>query len=204
MHEKMNYKSKWEKGLSYKAYRKLVSDLIDNDKSTGPIQSESLLEYSKLNQHRMNRLDKTLSIEKIKELTKLEFPNKLKFLVITEGWCGDASQIVPVIDALAKAFNIDVRFLLRDENLDLIDLHLVNGGRSIPIMLWLDENFELINKWGPRPRTAQQMVMDYKNLPEPKVEYAEFTKSLHLWYAKDKQQSMMIEWIEMNDAIQKR
>ena len=49
-----------QKAISYTSYRKLISDLIASGKSSGPIQSEDLLNYSKLNDRRMTRLDKTI------------------------------------------------------------------------------------------------------------------------------------------------
>lgn len=199
----MDYKKKWNEAMTYTNYRKLVKDLIENDKVTGPNQSENLLEYSKLNQHRMNRLDKTISLDSMLEASDFEIDPSMKIMVITEGWCGDASQIVPVINALANHLGIEIRLLLRDEHLDVIDLHLVNGGRSIPIVLVFNQAFDLLTTWGPRPKPLQQLVLDYKNSPEPKEEYSEFTKKIHLWYAQDKQKSLISEWLTLLNGLKK-
>ncbi|WP_188206985.1 thioredoxin family protein [Alkalibacillus aidingensis] len=91
------------------------------------------------------------------------FPEELRqqslhFLVITEDWCGDAMMINPVIRRLAEPANIDMRVVLRDEDTDLIDRHLTNGGRAIPIILVLNESGELVGKWGPRAPEVQQIV----------------------------------------------
>ena len=100
--------------------------------------------------------------------------------------------------ALANEVDISSRFVLRDENLDLIDQHLTNGGRSIPVILVLDANsFEVIASWGPRPSAVQTMVMDYKKLSEPKPAYSEFSKEVQLWYAKDKYKSIEREFSEL-------
>ena len=50
----------------------------------------------------MNRLDKTiqLSDEVIKKLKN--FDTNYIWLVLSEGWCGDAAQIVPVIHKMAE------------------------------------------------------------------------------------------------------
>jgi thiol-disulfide isomerase/thioredoxin len=82
----------------------------------------------------------------------------LHFLTITEDWCGDAMMINPVIRKLAEAANIDMRVTLRDADTDLIDRHLTNGGRAIPMILILNEQGELVGKWGPRAPEVQQMV----------------------------------------------
>lgn len=82
----------------------------------------------------------------------------LHFLTITEDWCGDAMMINPVIRKLAEAAGIDFRVALRDEDTSLIDRHLTNGGRAIPMILILNEQGELLGKWGPRAPEVQQIV----------------------------------------------
>ena len=76
-------------GVSYLDYRKQVSDLLVKGKSTGNEQTEDLLHYSKLNETRMNRLDKTIQVDDatIKKLNSLH--EEYIWLVLSEGWCGD-------------------------------------------------------------------------------------------------------------------
>ena len=81
-------------------------------------------------------------------------------LVITEDWCGDAMMNNAILRKIAEAANVEVRAVYRDENLDLIDQYLTNGGRSIPVYLLLDKDGEVISKWGPRAEKVQQFVMD--------------------------------------------
>lgn len=88
--------------------------------------------------------------------------HSLHFLTITEDWCGDAMMINPVIRKLSEAANIDMRVTLRDVDTDLIDRHLTNGGRAIPMILILNEQGELVGKWGPRAPEVQQMVDDLR------------------------------------------
>src|SRR5687767_7165739 len=82
---------------SYSEYRKLVTDLLSEGKSTGDQQSESLTHYTSLNEARMNRLEKTIKIsdETLEKLQNLN--NNYIWLVISEGWCGDAAQILPIL-----------------------------------------------------------------------------------------------------------
>jgi hypothetical protein len=47
---------------SYIEYRKIVTDLLRENKSTGNQQSEALTHYSSLNETRMNRLYKTMKL----------------------------------------------------------------------------------------------------------------------------------------------
>lgn len=185
-----------EKTMSYEEYKTLVKNLLEEGKSTGLEQSEDLTNYSSLNDKRMKRLDKTI---KISDDVKTSFENvkrKQKWLVLTEGWCGDAAQNLPVLNKLAELNeNIDLQVVLRDDNLELMDLFLTNGGRSIPKLIVLDENNEAISAWGPRPTTATKMVADYK-AKHGKLT-PEFKKDLQVWYNKDKGADVQKDFLEI-------
>jgi hypothetical protein len=120
-------------------------------------------------------------------------------LVITEGWCGDAAQNLPILNTIAEAIEgIDLKLILRDEHLDIMDQFLTNGGRSIPKLIAIEkESNEIIGVWGPRPYKAQQMMVEFKE--NPTVEYSEFVKEVQLWYARDKGKSVEKEIIDLLD-----
>ncbi|PQP81058.1 thioredoxin family protein [Paenibacillus sp. PCH8] len=115
----------------------------------------------------------------------------LKFLVITEDWCGDAMMITPIIRNIAEAAHIDTRVVLRDEDTSLIDRYLTNGGRAIPIVVILSEDGQILGKWGPRAPEVQQIVDElHAKLPDkndPDYEKARATAigSLRTRYAVD-------------------
>ena len=189
------------KAQTYADYRLMLTDLLENEgKTTGPNQSDFYLEIAHLNQARMNRLDRRpkLTEETTAFLAGLE--RELILLVLTEGWCGDAAQSLPVLNWMADASpQIHLYTLLRDENPELMDAYLTDGARSIPKIIILDaETKEVLGSWGPRPAEAQQMVMDYKHTPDSeKPEYAEFQKDLHTWYARDKTKTTQGEVVEV-------
>lgn len=185
-----------QNSLSYSAYRTLVSKLIDEGKSTGNEQSADLLHYSELNEVRMNRLEKTLKMDS-EVLEKLQnLKSKQTWLVISEGWCGDAAQILPIIKLMAEASeNIDLKIVLRDEHEDLINQFLTNGAKSIPKLLILDENANLINHWGPRPEGAKNLILDYKAKHGIVDEPAKI--ALQKWYLDDKGISTQKEIVGM-------
>ncbi|MGN8644542.1 thioredoxin family protein [Gracilibacillus sp. HCP3S3_G5_1] len=116
----------------------------------------------------------------------------IHFLTITEDWCGDAMMINPIIRKIAEAGNIEARVALRDQDTDLIDRHLTNGGRAIPIVLMLDGQGQLIGKWGPRAAEVQKMVdsgrasLPSKDDPTFEQKQKEFIKTLTLRYTEDK------------------
>ena len=84
---------------------------------------------------------------------------KLRALVITADWCGDAMVNVPIFMRIANEALIDVRYFIRDENQDLMDQYLTNGtARSIPIIVIIDQDGNEVGKWGPRSAEAQRFV----------------------------------------------
>jgi len=177
--------SSLKKGISYSAYRALIKYLLTQEKSTGLEQSGDLLNYSILNDKRMDRLDKTLKISEEISNAINNLKDNFTFLVIAEGWCGDAAQIVPILNKISEiSTNIDLKIVLRDENETLMNLYLTNGGKSIPKILIVDTQNKVVNSWGPRPSIATKMVIDYK---EKKGSLdADFKKNLQIWYNKDK------------------
>ncbi|NAS31287.1 thioredoxin family protein [Flavobacteriaceae bacterium R38] len=186
-----------EKATTYSEYRTLVSDLVKEEKSTGEIQNESLTNYSMLNDRRMNRLDKTIKLsEEVIEKAN-NFKGNVTWLVLTESWCGDAAQTMPVMQKIADLNEgIDFKVILRDENEELMDQFLTNGGRSIPKLIMIDNTTnEVLNSWGPRPSVATKMVEDYKK--EHGKLTPEFKQDLQVWYNKDKGQNTAEDLIEM-------
>lgn len=189
-----------ENTYTYQEYKDLVKELLTEGKSTGPNQSEDLTNYSMLNDRRMKRLDKTIKIsdETAQEIQQLKEPQT--WLVLTEGWCGDAAQNIPVLDKMAALNeNINLKLVLRDENLELMDLFLTNGGQSIPKLIALDKDNNVIDSWGPRPTVATKMVADYKakhGALDP-----QFKQDLQVWYNKDKGKSTQDDFVKIIQEV---
>lgn len=180
----------FDNAMSYSSYRKLVSRLIIEGKSTGNTQNPDMLNYSKLSERRMKRWDKTF---KMSENDKTFFENWSKpmtFLVVTEGWCGDAAHALPILNKISEtAPKIDFQVVLRDDNDILIQEFLTNGAKSIPKLIALDENKEVLFTWGARPTETTEMVKAYKAKHGQLT--AEFKEDLQKWYNKDKGQSVV-------------
>jgi len=158
----------FEEGKSIQAYM--------NEMST--LKEESFAVYEQF------QLPADGFVEKLKQ-------HHLHFLTITEDWCGDAMMINPIIRKLAEAANIEMHVALRDADTDLIDRHLTNGGRAIPMILLLDNQGGLLGKWGPRAPEVQQLVDELRATLPPKEDpaFAEKQKeifgSLRKRYAED-------------------
>jgi len=181
-----NYSNIFDKGMNYPEYRTLISSLLLEGKTTGDDHSEAMLHYTKMNNQRMNRVEKTtLLTDDMKEVLGA-LTGTYHLLVISEGWCGDAAQILPVINLMTSAAptKFKLKIVLRDQNLALMDQHLTNGGRAIPVLLVLNEQGDLLlPKWGPRPAVLQTLISEWR---QETAEMAVLAEKLHGWYAKDK------------------
>ena len=186
-----------EKSHSYTEYRDHVTALLKEGKSTGNEQSEALTHYSELNEVRMNRLDKTIKISEEVSLELQQLKHDYIWLVLSEGWCGDAAQILPVMYKMAEASpRIELKIVFRDENEALMNLFLTNGTKSIPKLIVLDKNtLEVLGDFGPRPQGAKQLMLDYK--AEHGVIDETAKTNLQLWYLHDKGLSVQHEIMDL-------
>ena len=186
---------------SYEEYKELVLELMRDGKSTGPIQSKALYEYTKINNQRMKRLDKQtkLSEEAVRLADKID--KDFTWLVLTESWCGDAAQTLPVINKFSEASKkIDLKVVLRDENDELMNHFLTDGNKSIPKLLVIEnDSKKVVSTWGPRTEKATKMIQDYKKT-HGKVD-DKIKKDLQVWYNKDKGKHIEKEMISLLSLI---
>ncbi|MHB8904885.1 MAG: thioredoxin family protein [Melioribacteraceae bacterium] len=138
-----------------------------------------------LNYQRVSRILRTYKIDEelLGLIKKISSPQI--WMVISEAWCGDSAQNLPYIAKIAEHNPlINLRIILRDSNLDIMDLYLANGtSRSIPKLVAFDENGNELFQWGARPKEAQELVVRLKN---EGMEKEKFLEELHLWYGRDR------------------
>ncbi|MCC9042639.1 thioredoxin family protein [Myroides sp. M-43] len=185
-----------EKSLSYNEFRHYVTEALATDKSILNLEDDYLA-YAELNEARLHRLDKTMKVEEevIAKLAGLK--KKYTWIVISESWCGDAAQIVPILNKMAESTdNIELRIVFRDQNLELMDAFLTNGGRAIPKLIIVEQDtLKVLGDWGPRPILAQKVVTDYKATHGVVDEAGKV--ALQMWYTKDKGHEVQKEVIEL-------
>jgi hypothetical protein len=182
-----------EKSMTYAEYIKLIDDLLLDGKTTGENQSEAMFNYGKLNRQRMHRLEKTVVLSYSVREKARNAGRKMIWLIITEGWCGDAAQNIPTIEKIAaESPNIETRYVLRDENLELMDRYLTFNARSIPKLVALDaETLEELGTWGPRPQAAMNYFFEMK---KNGLEKPQMMENIQRWYLQDKEQSLQAEF----------
>lgn len=173
------------RAISYEQYRELVANHVLLNTNSGAEVTLDLAAYTVLNNQRMKRLDKTMKLLPENEAFLKAYSKPVYFLIITESWCGDAAQTMPMMNKIAQAAGIDFKVVLRDENLELMDQFLTNGSRSIAKLILVDKHTNLpLATWGPRPTTATQLVASEK---ATKGELSPaFKEELQNWYNTDK------------------
>lgn len=179
-------------------YFEFVSQLVDERKTTGANQSESMIHYTKLSQQRMKRWFKTGKLIPDLEAKLAEIREAQTWIVITEAWCGDAAHAFAFIKKMADSNDhIKLDWKLRDENPELIDAHLTNGGRSIPKLIVNDESGNELYSWGPRPEHIQAKYLELNNNNVP---YEQIQTELQKMYNADKGVSMQKEILALMSA----
>jgi Thioredoxin len=108
-----------------------------------------------------------------------------RMLVISEDWCGDASNTVPVMARMAEVLpNVQIRVVKRDENPELMDAFLTSGSRSIPMAILLRPDDTVAGAWGPRPAELQEFVLREKKAAARPVD--DIYRDVRRWYARDR------------------
>ena len=181
-----------ERSLTFKEYIGLIDRLLTFGKTTGDNQSESMVGYGRLNRARMRRLEKTIEMDEGVRKYMARLNVDWLWLIITEGWCGDAAQNIPVIEKIASGNQgIETRYVLRDENSELMDQFLTNGTRSIPKLIAIDRRSgEILGTWGPRPKAAQDVFAELK---AQGIEKSVITENIQRWYLADRGVSLQKE-----------
>jgi hypothetical protein len=182
----------WQSAYNLEDYLEITNERILNN----PNKNDEFQEYYNLGLVRMNRTLKTFKVdeEQLSKLKNKHFTGKI--LIISEPWCGDASATVPAVSKFFEAGGNEVKIFLRDSDTSLIDKFLTNGGKSIPIVLILNEDFSVKNSWGPRPKYGQELLKEFKGNPET-YSVDEFHNDLQVYYAKNRGKDALEEILNL-------
>jgi hypothetical protein len=192
-------RTKAAEAMDLDAYVGLFEQVVVEGRSTGPVQTEDYVAYTKLNLARWRRVQKTMALlPGAGEVLRGTAP--LTWLVISEPWCGDAAQVVPVLATMAAQMpGSELRLVLRDEQPELMDRYLTNGGRSIPKLIAIDrESGAERFSWGPRPQAAQELVLALREVHQG--DWKAVVEELHRWYHADATRSTQREILELLQA----
>ena len=192
----MNLTEYINKGLSYEDYITRVEDDLENEIEND--DPKEYVQYYALGLQRMNRIFKTFKLNPAQETRVKSTSNNLKLLIITEGWCGDASQILPVVEKLTNALQVSTHYVLRDENLELMEKYKTNGAASIPIIIGVNEENEEAFRFGPRPQAGMEMLARFKSNPDT-YSADDFHEDLQKYYNNNKGEDIVNEILDLID-----
>lgn len=185
--------------MNYTEYNLLFEHLVTEKQTTGD-PSEEKIKYTKLNFSRSKRLDKRATIAEPFQQQFKDICENQTWLIITEPWCGDAAQTLPFLNKIAQlSKNIKLKIVLRDDHPELMDQFLTNGSKSIPKLIILNDQYEVLDHWGPRSQAATKLVTDFK-AQHGQLNDA-FKEQLQIWYNKDKGVSIVNE---LSEIVKKR
>lgn len=192
-------KEQFEEALSYESYQQYANERFLQGKTTGEaekVNTEFYLHYTKMNLSRTKRVERTGKLSPELELTLGQIKAPQNWLIIVESWCGDVPHNLPLIQKMAEYQPlIQLRLILRDENLEIMDQYLTNGGRSIPKLIAMDQHFENeLFTWGPRPIALQEYIDKQKAQGLSMEEVIENTQK---WYNKDKGAAIRSEFLDL-------
>ncbi len=178
----------WNKAISLEEYLRDIDNAIAGN--TNPEYTP----FYELNKKRIERLLKTYQPSEEQKLLLQSKEFKGKVLIISEGWCGDAAQSVPVVYKFFSPVG-EVKIIYRDTN-NLIDSYLTNGAKSIPVVLLLNESNDVVAQWGPRPAYGDELLKKFKTDPSeyPKEQ---FLQDLQVAYNKDKGNAIANELLSL-------
>lgn len=183
-------KEYWQKAISFEEYLNVTEKRIHD-----PNPNDDHNEYYELGMTRMHRTLKTYKRDEadVETLKTKNFNGKI--LIISEPWCGDASATVPVVSKFFEGFN-EVKIFLRDDDHSLIDQFLTNGAQAIPKIIILNEDFEVLHAWGPRPAYGTELLQKFKADPEA-YPREEFYNDLQVYYAKNRGKDVIHEILDL-------
>lgn len=173
------------KYISYNEYQaQFRKQVLADDPILLSVAEKQYFEYRKLNLQRSLRVEKTFVPSEETRNIFASISAEQSWFVITESWCGDSSQSLPVIASLANlSEKIELKIVLRDSNPDFMNLYLTNGSKSIPKLVVFDKEGSALFQWGPRPKAAKDLFTQMKN---EGMEKSKINKELHLWYARNR------------------
>ncbi len=182
-------------GLTSDAYQKVMEQQAAVDPSTLEGMEAERAEFAKLNLHRVGRIQRTWrpSAELASLVSRIDRPQV--WMVLTEPWCGDSAQCLPCLEILAESHpEITIRYLLRDDNLEIMDRYLTNGKRGIPLLAAFDAEGVELFRWGSRPAEAQAI---FDTATAEGLEKPAKLEKLHLFYGRNRGRALDAELVAM-------
>jgi hypothetical protein len=173
-------------------------ELAANKGTSGDDQTDEHKEFTQLNYKRMEKWNKIFHVsEEVKQILN-SLTIKQHWYVITETWCGDSAQNLPIIAKIAEASagKIQLTILMRDKNPEWMNRYLTNGAKSVPKLIAFDEQENELFTWGPRPEEGMVITRHWQANKDT-ITKEQFHLDLHTFYAFNKGLAVQSELAEL-------
>ena len=183
--------------ISWAEYYAIATSYVESDDRPELYRNEKMQRYTRENISRIDHILKTITIESKLYNALTAIKTDLIWLVLSEPWCGDASQVVPVLYTIASCSeHISFRILQSDAHPEVMSAYLTDGSRSIPKLICLRaDTLEELGTWGPRPANLQKIVLENKD--DASLSFGAKVRMVHDWYNEDKTASIQDEFIDL-------
>lgn len=181
--------------LTWDEYIQHFENILSGTFTNELYAKDAYRDFVKMNFSRMNRWLKHAEITAALKSKIEAIQDQQNWYLITEPWCGDAAHSVPLIYMMSKLNpNIKLHIVLRDDNHDIIDQYLTNGGRSIPKLVSRNADGEDIFVWGPRPK---DLAVIHAKLKADNADFDTINQTLQTWYNHNKGVDIQQEFVEI-------
>ncbi len=103
--------------------------------------------------------------------------------------------MLPFVSNWSIHAKVPLTVIMRDEHTALMDEFLTNGGRSIPKLVRLSAEGDVLGTYGPRPSVLVAHHDEWKS--EASFDYKEWTLFAQDWYNNDKGKTMESDFIAL-------
>lgn len=181
-----------EKGFTYSNYLKKIENQLFEIQNSG--DEKGYAKYYSINLKRIERLDKNFTLTNAQKEKISQVIPGFQLLIITEGWCGDAAQVMPVVNVMMNEIGVEQKIVLRDENPELMNQYMTDGAKSIPILIGVGSEGNELFRFGPRPQHGMELLKKHKENPQEYTD-EQFHQDLQVWYNQDKGESIFNEFL---------
>lgn len=181
-------------GISYQQYVDGIAKMVSDKTTSGTEQTEERIELTKLNMHRMKRINETTH-----NLHTVELSSEIGVVILTEAWCGDSAQNVPWLEHFINASHpkMESFYFFRDEHPELMNQFLTNGSRSIPKCIFFEKATGVVlDTWGPRPTEIKNWLAEFR-AANPEISKHDWEIELHKYYTKNKGAAILSDLQEL-------
>lgn len=181
-------------GISYQQYFDTIIQMTIDKTTSGTEQTEERIELTKLNMHRMKRIN-----EAIHQISPIELSSEIGVVILTEAWCGDSAQNIPCLEHFINASHpkMESFYFFRDEHPELMNQFLTNGSRSIPKCIFFEKATGVVlGTWGPRPTEIKNWLAEFR-AANPEISKHDWEIELHKYYTRNKGAAIMSDLQEL-------